>query len=150
MIFITLLSKVGRIFSLGRYLLTSTGLVRYVHPSDDELREVANVSRANPKSNRGSNNYKRAGGFHEGGDNEVFSVPRNIDLQLVKAPVSMLDVVQLRFYDEYQWLIDFSLYAVLVYIFTEAYAFYFPGSPISNIQTTRHSAAMSHVFLCTR
>ena len=34
--------------------------------------------------------------------------------------------MQLRFFTEYQWLLDFSLYAVFVYFITEVYILFFP------------------------
>ena len=32
-----------------------------------------------------------------------------------------------RYYEEYQWLVDFSVYALLVYGCTEAYIYFFPS-----------------------
>lgn len=36
------------------------------------------------------------------------------------------DVVNLRYYTEYQWLVDFSLYASIVYVISEIYHFFIP------------------------
>lgn len=33
--------------------------------------------------------------------------------------MTALDVVHLKFYSEYQWLLDFAVYSSLVYILTE-------------------------------
>ena len=55
----------------------------------------------------------------DAGTNGHFNVPRNIDIQLETAKVSKADICQLRFYAEYQWLVDFALYALLVYTLTE-------------------------------
>ena len=52
-------------------------------------------------------------------NNGHFNVPRNIDLQLETAKVTKTDIVQLRFYAEYQWLVDFALNALIVYALTE-------------------------------
>lgn len=49
----------------------------------------------------------------------TFHVPRNLDLNLETAPVSPLDLVHLRYYTEYQWLVDFSLYSGIVYTLSE-------------------------------
>lgn len=40
-------------------------------------------------------------------------------MQLETAKVTALDVVHLKFYSEYQWLLDFAVYASVVYILTE-------------------------------
>jgi hypothetical protein len=52
---------------------------------------------------------------------DAFTVPRNIDLQLEMAPITSVDVLPLRFYTEYQWLLDFAFCGVFVYILTELY-----------------------------
>ena len=49
----------------------------------------------------------------------TFYVPKQNDLQLETTQVTLADVVQLRFFTEYQWLLDFSLYALFVYFITE-------------------------------
>ena len=44
MVMASVMSKVGPFYSFSRWLLTSfAGLVRYMHPSDQELRLLANV-----------------------------------------------------------------------------------------------------------
>ncbi len=47
------------------------------------------------------------------------ALSRNLPVQLEKTPVTWGDLAQLRFYDEYQWLVDFSVYGILVYVVTE-------------------------------
>lgn len=42
-----------------------------------------------------------------GKDDGSFSVPRSLELTLSKAPVAVLDVLTLRFYSEFIWLMDF-------------------------------------------
>ena len=56
----------------------------------------------------------------------TFHVPKQNDLQLETTQVTLSDVVQLRFYSEYQWLLDFALYALIVYFTTEVYISSFP------------------------
>ena len=125
MIAASLLSKLGPFFSFARFLLTSTGLIRYVHPSDEELRLFSNNGNAatGKKSRKNEHNNQ----------NSTFNVPRNIDLELEKAPVVLSDVVQLRYYDEYQWLIDMTLCAGSVYGVTEVYIFYFGNKDAINL-----------------
>lgn len=47
-------------------------------------------------------------------------------MQLDSIPISQYDVVHLRYFTEYQWLIDFSLYSIIVYLISETYHFYIP------------------------
>lgn len=56
----------------------------------------------------------------------TFHVPRNLDIQLEVTKVTSYDVANLRYYTEYQWLVDFSLYATIIYVISEIYHFYIP------------------------
>lgn len=64
---------------------------------------------------------KSKGKDHHKSDDKsnTFHVPRNLELNLETAPVSPLDLVHLRYYTEYQWLVDFSLYSGIVYTLSE-------------------------------
>lgn len=107
--------------SVARWFLTSSGMVRYMHPSDEDLKPIALV----PLKDRNKKPNKKNGGTN-GVDNSTFNVPKQNDLQLETTKVTVGDVVQLRYYSEYQWLMDFTIYAVFVYAMTEVYIFYFP------------------------
>lgn len=112
LVMISIVQKLGPYFSFGRWLLCSTGLVRYLYPTNTELRELANVPKEKWKAKR---NFK----VQENGKPDTFHVPRNLDIQLDTAKVSPLDVIHLRYYIEYQWLLDFSVYSLLVYLLSE-------------------------------
>lgn len=43
------------------------------------------------------------------------------------------DIVHLRFYSEYQWLIDFSVYAIVIYSITETYQVVFKAKDEINL-----------------
>ena len=53
----------------------------------------------------------------------VLVVPLNITkcccLQLDTAPVEHFEVIGFNFYTEYQWLVDFAVWTMLVYAITE-------------------------------
>lgn len=111
---VSIIQKIGLHYSFARWILCSTGLIRYLYPTDTELRQLAHIAKEKPKN--------RKGGKH--GDNDrntggTFHVPRNLDIELETAKVSSLDIIHLRYYTEYQWLLDFALYAVVVYASTE-------------------------------
>ncbi|KAL4710775.1 hypothetical protein ACJJTC_009324 [Scirpophaga incertulas] len=113
--FITKLSN----YSFARWLLCSQGIYRYLYPDNNELKALAGVPKDRAK---GKKNYKS----ESNGKPETFHVPRNLDIQLETAPVTPLDVVHLRYYPEYLWMIDFSLYTTIVYILSEIYTSIFP------------------------
>lgn len=113
LVMVSVIQKLSPHFSLAKWLLCSTGLIRYLHPTDTELKTLAGVPR-NFKGKRYENGKKAADD-----KSNTFQVPRNLDLSLETAKVSPLDVVHLRYYTEYQWLVDFSLYSVVVYTLSE-------------------------------
>uniref|UniRef100_A0AAY4EE75 Transmembrane protein 161A n=1 Tax=Denticeps clupeoides TaxID=299321 RepID=A0AAY4EE75_9TELE len=99
--------------SFARWLLCNGSLFRFKHPSEGELCALA--GKQIPKTNRRD---RRQNG---NGENKPLTVPKDIDLNLESAPVTVLDALVLRFFVEYQWLVDFAVYAAGVYIFTEGY-----------------------------
>lgn len=123
----TILSRVGPHLSLARWLLTSgfAGLVRYIHPSDEELRQFAPIPKVDKREKKKARQQDKTNGSN-GPNTGIFNVPRNIDIQLDRAPVELGDLVQLRYYTEYQWLVDFSCYSMLAYILGEVYIFLLP------------------------
>lgn len=76
---------------------------------------VTGISKEKPKSRKNAKNH-----FTETDKkSETFHIPRNLDITLETAKVSDLDIIHLRFYNEYQWLVDFALYSSIVYSITE-------------------------------
>ena len=78
-------------------------------------------------------------------------VPRNAELTLQTAPVELTDLVQLRcrnhqivfrleiaitflrYYTEYQWLLDFSCYSLFTYILSELYISALPAKAATEV-----------------
>lgn len=110
---VSVIQKIGVHFSFARWLLCSTGLIRYLYPTNSELRELANIPKDKTKNKKGK--HVDNGKLND----ESFHVLRNLDLTLETTKVGPLDVVHLRYYTEYQWLLDFALYSATVYILTE-------------------------------
>lgn len=118
LIMVSVIQKLGS-YSFARWLLCSQRLYRYLYPTNSELKALAGVPKETTKGKKG--------GKHESnGKPETFHVPRSLDIQLETAPVTALDVVHLRFYTEYLWIVDFSLYTAIVYIMSEVYTSVFP------------------------
>ncbi|XP_067000369.1 transmembrane protein 161B [Anabrus simplex] len=120
LVMVSIIQKLGPHYSLARWILCSTGLIRYLYPTDDELRALAGVPKDKAKG-------KKGGRYIENGKTgDTFHIPRSLDVQLETTKVTPLDVVHLRYYTEYQWLVDFALYSTIVYIATEVYQYFFP------------------------
>ncbi|KAG7256235.1 hypothetical protein CRUP_035310, partial [Coryphaenoides rupestris] len=126
--------------SFARWLLCNGSLFRFKHPSEGELCALAGKLIPKPsKRDRRQN-----------GESKPLTVPKDIDLHLEKAPVNALDALVLRFFLEYQWLVDFAVYAAGVFLFTECYASVVDVSKEVNIGAiwrTLHTL-MSHYFRC--
>lgn len=85
-------------------------LTRYLYPTDQQLRTLAGVPKEKPKKGKHTENGKIG---------DIFHVPRNLDVTLDNIKITMSDVLHLKYYTEYQWLLDFSVYATAVYAMTE-------------------------------
>lgn len=81
-----------------------------------------------PKSIYKTKKEQRHSKYSNGNDDKshTFHVPRNLDIQLEQTKVTHYDVINLRYYTEYQWLVDFSLYACIIYVLSEVYHFFIP------------------------
>ncbi|NXA43173.1 T161A protein, partial [Eudromia elegans] len=108
----SVMQKLAPHCSFARWLLCNGSLHRYKHPSDEELCALAGKQRPKGKRDR------RADGA---ADEKPLSVPRDIDLRLDTCPITAVDALVLRYFLEYQWFVDFALYATVVYGFTEGY-----------------------------
>lgn len=117
LIIFSFLQKLSPYLSLGRWLLVGR-LVRYLHPSEDELRRAAGTPSNYQGRGKGRKGDKKN---HKDSTDNNFTVPRTVDIALDTAPVEAVDLLQLRFYPDYQWLVDFSLSAGVVYFLTEVY-----------------------------
>jgi len=133
MMMATVLSRVGPHLSLARWLLCSkfAGLVRYLHPSDEELRVHAPAPKLDKKDKKKQRHQEKNSSNPP--NNGTFNVPRNIEISLETAPVSFTDLVQLRYYQEYQWLLDFSCYALITYILSEVYIYLLPQKAMTEV-----------------
>ncbi|NXB18353.1 T161A protein, partial [Rhagologus leucostigma] len=108
----SLMQKMAPHCSFARWLLCNGSLYRYKHPSDEELCALAGKQR--PKSRRD----RKMNGVME---DKPLSVPRDINLQLDTSPITAVDALVLRYFLEYQWFVDFAVYASAVYVFSEGY-----------------------------
>ncbi|GFX26713.1 transmembrane protein 161B [Trichonephila clavipes] len=127
MVMASVLQKVSAHFSVARWLL-SYRLTRYLHPSDEELLSVAGLQRVN-----GQKKGKKSKDRKDDDKDSEFMVPKNLELQLDVAAVHPNDMIQLHYYSEYQWLLDFSLCALIVYVVTEVYYYLIPAKDEVNL-----------------
>ncbi|KAF6307307.1 transmembrane protein 161A [Rhinolophus ferrumequinum] len=110
--------------SFARWLLCNGSLFRYKHPSEEELRALAGKQRPRGKRERWANGCS---------EEKPFCVPRDAPFQLETCPLTAMDALVLRFFLEYQWFVDFAVYAGGVYLFTEAYYYVLGPARETNI-----------------
>lgn len=121
LVMVSVIQKLSPHYSFAKWILCRTGLHRYLHPTDDELRSKGGVPKEKPP--KGGRN-KQANGTAASATQ--FHIPRSIEVELETLPVQERDVVHLRYFTEYQWLLDFSIYAGIVYVVSEVFHFFYP------------------------
>ncbi|XP_011497801.1 PREDICTED: transmembrane protein 161B [Ceratosolen solmsi marchali] len=117
LIMVSVIQKLGSHISIAKWLLCSTGLTRYLYPTDQKLKTLVGIPKEKHRKGKHIENGKTL---------ETFQIPRNLDITLETAPVTSLDVIHLKFYADFQWLFDFSIYGAIVYIMTEVYNNWYP------------------------
>ncbi|KAH8296695.1 hypothetical protein KR054_009916, partial [Drosophila jambulina] len=122
LVMVSVIQKLSPHYSFAKWILCRTGLYRYLHPTDDELRSKGGVPKEKPP--KGGRNKQQANGTAAGATQ--FHIPRSIEVELETLPVEERDVVHLRYFTEYQWLLDFSVYAGIVYVVSEVFHFFYP------------------------
>lgn len=131
----TILQKISPFISLGKWILCNEHLVRYLHPSDEELRSL--IGKNAVSSNKGkvrkgaaSDSRKRqsnaAAAVNNIDDVKTFTVPCNVDVHLTKATIEEIDLLPQFLYHDYKWLIDFSFCAAVINVLVEILAYLFP------------------------
>ncbi|XP_053491385.1 transmembrane protein 161A [Ictalurus furcatus] len=137
---VSIMQKMAPHCSFARWLLCNGSLLRFKHPSEGELCALAGKQMPSKTGRRD----RRQNGH---GESKPLTVPKDIDLHLESTPVNVIDALVLRFFVEYQWLIDFAVYAMGIYLFTEGYYFVVDASKEVNIGVIW---CVLMVFFCLR
>lgn len=112
MVMASVIQKIIPHYSFARWLLCSGSLRWYQHPTEDELRTLVGRQKGPKKKDRKYNGHI---------DNKPLTVPKDIDLQLETKSITEVDTLALHYFPEFQWLVDFTLAATVVYLITELY-----------------------------
>ncbi|MEJ1275531.1 transmembrane protein 161B [Cricetulus griseus] len=113
MVMASVMQKIIPHYSLARWLLCNGSLRWYQHPSEEELRILAG------KQQKGKSKKDRKYNGHI--ENKPLTIPKDIDLHLETKSVTEVDILALHYFPEYQWLVDFTVAATVVYLITEVY-----------------------------
>lgn len=96
-------------------------MVRYLHPTDEELRKAAGLQSNGHVKGKNKRHDARKGAMTKDMREETFTVPRSTPIALDTVKVEAIDLIQLHYYEEYLWIVDFAISAVIVYTLTEIY-----------------------------
>ncbi|XP_043826040.1 transmembrane protein 161B isoform X3 [Dromiciops gliroides] len=113
MVMASVMQKILPHYSLARWLLCNGSLRWYQHPTEEELRLLAG------KQQRGKSKKDRKYNGHI--ENKPLTIPKDIDLHLETKSITEVDTLALHYFPEYQWLVDFTVAATIVYLVTEVY-----------------------------
>ncbi|XP_012577148.1 PREDICTED: transmembrane protein 161B isoform X4 [Condylura cristata] len=113
MVMASVMQKIIPHYSLARWLLCNGSLRWYQHPTEEELRILAG------KQHKGKSKKDRKYNGHI--ESKPLTIPKDIDLHLETKSVTEVDTLALHYFPEYQWLVDFTVAATVVYLVTEVY-----------------------------
>uniref|UniRef100_A0A0K0E2J6 Protein TSSC1 n=1 Tax=Strongyloides stercoralis TaxID=6248 RepID=A0A0K0E2J6_STRER len=125
LILLFIFNKFKNKFSFINYFI-SNSLYRYLPPTLEELRKINEKTFGKPY--KGKNKKQK----NQNGDSD-FKVPRNIEYSLHAFPVIDKHICQLNYYPTLYWLIDFSIFAIIVFTISEIFLFFFPTNQDVNI-----------------
>ena len=138
MIVASFLHKIFPYYSFGRWLITS-GLKRYQSPTDSLLRPHVSVPPSNNRGGGSNGGRKRAANqrtptseataadillnlkqFSSNRLDPSLAIPKSANIKLQDVPVHSRDLPLLHFSEQLEWMINFTLAAVIVYAITLA------------------------------
>ncbi|XP_069746621.1 transmembrane protein 161B isoform X1 [Narcine bancroftii] len=113
MVMASIIQKITPHYSFARWLLCNGSLQWYQHPTEEQLQVLAGKQqKAKSKKERKYNGHI---------ENKPVTVPKDINLHLEARSITEMDTQVLHYFSEYQWLVDFTVSATIVYIITEVY-----------------------------
>jgi len=113
LIMASFLQKLTPIYSLGRWILCNGSLIFYREPSNEELLKLSGKQLEKAKGKRKNNNQQQK--------QQTFKIPKNLEVSLSTDQIKPINSLVLRSYSEYEWIVNYALFVVLVYISTEVY-----------------------------
>ncbi|CAH8575623.1 unnamed protein product [Schistosoma turkestanicum] len=113
----SVLSKIISFFSFTRFLVV--GLTRYAVPTDQQLLEASGNCKIKTKGKRKRNDSLPGSPNGSSCSSDTFYFSRSTTIHLKRSNVSSSDVAILPLYSSHQWLVDFTVCAVCVYLINE-------------------------------
>lgn len=142
-IMFVMLSKLGKFYSIGRYILC-TKLFRFLSPSSDDIKKSV---RKFFKSSTSKKDKKLTRLFEIGEDKEEFNIPEGAEVDVACSPVSHADLYYIKYSDDLQSFIDISFIALFIYVTTEIYIAFVKPTDEINLSVVWCGMALLYGFL---
>ena len=129
MIVASFLHKLSPYYSFGRWLVTA-GLYRFLPPSDDVLRPHVAAAASTNRSKKKLANSRAATKEYTYLDHSL-AIPKSANIKLDSIPVKGVDLILVRYSEEFQWMMDFTCGTIAVFLTTCAYYYLKPSAVAS-------------------
>ena len=116
MIVASFLHKLSPYYSFGRWLVTA-GLYRFLPPSDDVLRPHVAAAASTNRSKKKLANSRAATKEYTYLDHSL-AIPKSANIKLDSIPVKGVDLILVRYSEEFQWMMDFTCGTIAVFLTT--------------------------------
>lgn len=129
MIVASVLHKLSPYYSFGRWLATA-GLRRFLPPSDDALRPHVAAAASTNRSKKKLANSRGISKEYTHLDDSL-AIPKSANIKLESAPIRTLDLILIRYSEEFQLMMDLACAAVAVFAITSLYYYAYPSAVVS-------------------
>jgi hypothetical protein len=120
LIALTIFSKLKSRLSFCHFLVLK-GLYYFLPPTQDQLRTIVE-KKYNEKKKRQRYN-----------DNDIFNVPKDTPIQLIKLPLTPVDLNGIPFFDTLCFVFDYLIFALIVFTLSEIFIYFFPSNRDTNV-----------------
>lgn len=125
-IMFVMLSKLGKYYSIGRYIMC-TKLTRFLSPNSEDIKKSVRNFYKSTKKDKKLNHL-----FEISKEKEEFNIPEGAEVEVACAPVQSTELFYIKYSDDLQSFIDISFIALFIYATTEVYvAFVQPTDEIN-------------------
>ncbi|KRX87937.1 Transmembrane protein [Trichinella pseudospiralis] len=124
----TVLQKIVTRWSFGKYILSGK-YYRFLPPSEEELLRLSGKTSSTSKSQRRKTFH---GDTRQHCDSNIRISKHDLDLQLRFSRIQHLDLLNLPFYSEFDWLLNVTFVTVSVFCISSLYELLFPVKAASD------------------
>ncbi len=163
-IMFVMLSKLGKYYSIGRYIIC-TKLFRFLSPNSDDIKksvrnfyksglrllfcfnfQVALIEYWSKTTILAKKDKKLKHLFEISDDKEEFNIPEGAEVEVACAPINYADLYYIKYSDDLQSFIDISCIALFIYATTEVYIAFVKPTDEINLSVVWCGMALAYGF----